>query len=248
MTAVESLQNEFKQHLSEVLQSSQQNTLVLNNLSSMFSIMMEKWGNPVTVCEPKSTTPQNTNSHMPSSKPMFNSWDGSASDTTPKPVSKVLESEAPNNVAKVNGEGVMGGGKSLEGASEVGASKVGGTKAHETLAGGLLEAGAAAVGEPTPCKGGNGKDGLDWCAKGAGSGTLIEGSGDGGTVVALAMEGGIAGSGNGEGRSHQSGNVDMALPSSPGKKVPPTKPRRKNEHHSPNRVGGSGSQEAHPND
>ena len=245
---METQQNEFKQQLSEVLQSSQQNTVVLNNLSSMFSIMMEKWGNPGTVCEPKSTTPQNTISHMPSSEPMFNSWDGSAGDTTVKPANKVGESEAPSNVAIMNGEGVMAGGKSPEGASEVGASKEGGTEAHEVLAGGLMEGGVAAVGEPTLSAGGNGKDGQGLCAQGGGSGTLIEGINDGGAVMALAVEGGSGGYPNGEGRSNRSGNVDMAPPLSPGKKVPPTKPRRKNKNHSPSKVGGSGSQEAHPND
>ena len=246
LSAVESTQNDLKQQLSEVLHTSQQNTLVLNNLSSMFTIMMEKLGNPVTVCEPKSATPQNTNSHMPSSEPMLKSWDGSAGDTTLNPVTKVVESEAPTNVAKLNGEGVMGGGRSPEGASEVGASKVGGTEALEILAGALMEGGGAAVGEPTPSQGGNADDGVDVCAKGAGIATLIEGSADGGTTIALAVEGGSGGSGNGEGRCIQSGNVDMAPPLSFGKRATPPKPRRKNKHHSPSRVGGSGSQEAHP--
>jgi hypothetical protein len=155
ITAVESTQNEFKQQLSEELHSSQQNTMILNNLSSMLSIMMKKLGNPVNVCEPKLPTPQNTNSHMPSLESMLISWDGSAGDTTRNPVTKVIESEAPSNVAKLNGEDVMGGGKSPEGASEVG-----GIEAHETFAGGLMEGGAAAVEEPNPSQGGNGKDGF----------------------------------------------------------------------------------------
>jgi hypothetical protein len=216
MTAVESQQNEMKQQLSEVLQSSQQNTQVLNNLSSMFSIMMEKLVNPAPVCEPKSNTPQNTNSHMPSSEPMLNSWHGSAVDTTTKAVTKVVESGEPSNVAKLIGE--------------------------------LISGVPAAVGEPTRSQGGNGEDVLHQTDKGGGSGTLIEGSGEDGTVIALAVEGGSGGSANGEGRSQPCGNVDMALPLSPGKKAPPTKPRRKNKAHSPYKVGGSGSQEAHPND
>ena len=236
LSAVESTQNEFKQQLSEVLHTSQQNTLVLNNLSSMFTIMMEKLGNPPTVCEPKSATPQNTNSHMPSSEPMLNSWDGSAGDTTVNPVTKVIESEVLTNVARLNGEG----------ASKVGACEVGGTETLEILAAASMEGGGAAVGEPTPSQGGNGEDVIDVCAKGAGIDTVIEGMADGGTAVADAVEGGSGGSGNGEGRCIRSGIVDMAPPLSPGKRATPTKPRRKNKHHSPNRVGGSGSQEAHP--
>ena len=248
ITAVESAQNEFKQQLSEVLHSTQQNTQVLNNLSSMFAVMMEKFGNPVTVCEPKSPTPQNTNSHMPSSELMLNSMDGSGGDTTRNPVSKVIVSDALSDLPKLNWEGVMPPGTSPQAASDVGASKVVGTEAKGTLAGGLMEGGAAVVGEPIHSQGGNGEDGVDICAKGGGSGNLIGATGDGGTVVALAVEGGTGGSGNGEGRLDGSGNVDMALPLSPGKNVPPTRPRRKNKHHSPNKVGGSGSQEAQPND
>ena len=85
--ALESTQNELRQQLSAVLHTSQtnqrslqQNTLVLNNLSSMFSIMMEKIGNPVSVSEPKLPTTQNTNSHMPSLDPLLNSVAGSAGD------------------------------------------------------------------------------------------------------------------------------------------------------------------------
>jgi hypothetical protein len=52
--------------------------------------------------------------------------------------------------------------------------------------------------------------------------------------------------GNGDGRIHPSGNVDIAHPLSPGKSVTPTKPKRKNKHNSPTKVGGSASQDAHP--
>ena len=104
----------------------------------MFSMMMEKLGNPVTVCKPKSPAPQNTNSHMPSSEPLLNSWDGSVGDTTRNPLTKVIESKTPNNVAKLNGEGVMGGGRSPVGASKVGTSMVGGIQANEALASGLM--------------------------------------------------------------------------------------------------------------
>ena len=80
MSAIESTHNEFRQQMSEVLHNSQKNTLVLNNLSTMFSIMMEKMGNPVTVCETQSPTTQNTNSQMPSLDRMLNSRAGSAGD------------------------------------------------------------------------------------------------------------------------------------------------------------------------
>ena len=83
MSAIESSHAEFRQQFSEFLQSSNQNQLVLNNLSTMFSIMMEKMGNPVPVCETQSPTTQNTNSQMPSLDPMLNSVAGSAGDPTP---------------------------------------------------------------------------------------------------------------------------------------------------------------------
>ena len=66
MSALEGTQNEFRQQMSEVLHTSQQNTLVLNNLSSMFSIVMEKIGNPVSVGEPKSPRNKALNSDVPS--------------------------------------------------------------------------------------------------------------------------------------------------------------------------------------
>ena len=126
INALESTHVEFKQKLSKVLhtsqtnqQSLQQNTLVLNNLSSMFSIMMEKIGNLGSISEPKSPTPQNTNSHMPSLDPMLNSWEGSEGDTPRKKGHKVIRTEDAIDVAKMNGKGVMGGGRSVEGDSKI---------------------------------------------------------------------------------------------------------------------------------
>jgi hypothetical protein len=52
--------------------------------------------------------------------------------------------------------------------------------------------------------------------------------------------------GNGDGRIHPSGNVDIAHPLSQGKRVTPTKPKKKNKHSSPTKVGASASQDAHP--
>ena len=85
MSAIESTHLEFRQQLSEVLQSLNQNQLVLNNMSTMFSIMIEKMGNPVTVCETHSPTTQNTNSQFPSLNRMLNSEADSAGDPCPPP-------------------------------------------------------------------------------------------------------------------------------------------------------------------
>jgi hypothetical protein len=89
--ALESAHAKFKQQISEVLhtsqtsqQSLQQNTLVLSNLSTMVSIMMEKIGNPWTSSKPKSPTPQNAKSLMPSLDPMLNSCAGTEEDTPPR--------------------------------------------------------------------------------------------------------------------------------------------------------------------
>ena len=90
MSAIESTQVEFRQQMSELLQNSNKNQLVLNNLSTMFSIMMEKLGNPVPVCETQSPTTQNTNSEMPSAERMLDSVAGSAGETPP-PRPKTVE-------------------------------------------------------------------------------------------------------------------------------------------------------------
>lgn len=107
MSAIESTHNEFKQQLSEVLQSSQKNQLVLNNMSTMLSIMMEKIGNHVTVCEPQSPTTQNTNSQMPSLDRMLNSMAGSAGDPSHLKRLKVKEVEDASDVAKLKGKSIM---------------------------------------------------------------------------------------------------------------------------------------------
>ena len=263
ISALESTQNDFKLQLSEVLQTTssaqqslQQNTLVLSTLSSMFSIMMEKIGNPGPVCDPKSPIVQNTNSHMPSSEPMLNSWAGSAGETPRENGSKVTRAEDATDVAKLNGKGVMGDGKSPEGDSNAGASKVGGTEAKESAGGVVMEGGSLgggdneteAVGEPTPEEAGNGKGGVDLLAKGGGSGSKLEGSGDGGSGRVVSVEGGSGGSGHGDGTIHPSGNVDRAQALSVGKIVTPTKRRRKNKPNSPTIVGGRANQDAQPCD
>ena len=108
MSAIESTQVEFRQQMSEFLQSSNQNQLVLNNLSTMFSIMMEKIGNPVPVCETQSPTTQNTNSQMPSLDRMLNSVAGSAGDPPPDPKRlKMNMNEDLSDVAKLKGKSIM---------------------------------------------------------------------------------------------------------------------------------------------
>ena len=164
INALENTKNEFKQQLSEVLhtsqtnqQSLQQNTLVLNNVSSMFSIMMEKIGNPGVVYDPKSPTGQNTNSHMPSLDPMLNSDPGSVGDTPHRKGFEVLRTEDATDMAKLKKKGVMRGGRSPGGASKIGVSKVGGTMRNGSPEGAVTEGGTlgggngvAPVGEPTP--------------------------------------------------------------------------------------------------
>ena len=80
ISALEGTQNEFRQQMFEVLLNQQQNTLVLNNLSSMFSIMMEKIGNPVSVSEPKKPKTKTTTLQVPSVDRMFISMACSAGD------------------------------------------------------------------------------------------------------------------------------------------------------------------------
>ena len=236
ISALESTQNDIKMKLAEVMQTYQsnqeENTLVLKNLSSMVSIMMERIGGVQSERDPKLPPPQFNNSEMPTSEPILNSWAGSAGDTTRNPRSKVIGTEDPTLVANLNVEGVMGGGRSPQGESDVGASKVGASNTKESPGGGLVEGGglggggngAAETGEPTPSVAGDEKGGAELGEKGVESGSKIEGSGDGG-----------------------SGNVDMPQPLSPGKRATP-KRRRKNKHQSPSKVGGSASQEAHASD
>ena len=84
MSAIEITQAKVDQQLSEVLHTSQQTTQVLNNLTSMFTIMMAKMGNSGSILEPTTPTAQNTNSNMPSVDPMLNSGACSEEDTPPQ--------------------------------------------------------------------------------------------------------------------------------------------------------------------
>ena len=256
MTALESAQNEIKVQLSEHMQTyqsnQQQNNLVLKNLSSMVSIMMERMGTVQSVCDPKSQPTQITNSHMPSSDPPLNSCEVSAGDTPLVPSSQVIGTEDPFHVAPSNEEGVMVVCSNPQVDSDVGASNVPATEAHESLGAGLGEGGslaggldgAAALGEATPGEDDIGKGGGEVCAKGADSGSKEEGGADGGSVR-VVVEGGSGGSTTAVDMITPVVHVDIPQPFNAGKKDTPTKRRRKLKHHSPTKVGGSASQEAH---
>ena len=108
MSAIESTHNEFRQQFSDLLQSTNQNQQVLKNLSSMFCIMMEKIGNPMTVGEPQSPTAQNTNSQMPSFDRMLNSGAGSAGDPLPQPKRlKIDVIEDVSDLDKLKGKAIL---------------------------------------------------------------------------------------------------------------------------------------------
>jgi hypothetical protein len=137
ISALESTHAEFKQQISEVLQTSQtaqqslqQNTLVLNNLSSMVCILMEKIDNQGSVIEPTTPTAQNTNSHMPSLDPVLISGAGSEGDTPRKICDKVVGPEEATDVPNLIGDGVLGEGGSAEGGSKMGDSKGGVTEGN----------------------------------------------------------------------------------------------------------------------
>ena len=257
ISALESTHAEFKQHLSEVLHTSQtnqqalhQNTLVLTNLTSMVSIMMEKLGNQGTVFEPTTPTTQNTNSHMPSLDPMLNSGVGSEGDTLGKNGHKVVSTEDAIDVANETGEGVMGAGVSVEGGSKSHVSKGGVIEGHGSPGGGLIEGSslggggivAAPVGESTPSQAGLGLEGGIFCGKDAGSGCKVVASAGEGGAKSVSEEGGSGGLGSADGRKRTSENV------SPGKRLAPRKARKKKKHNSPTRVGASASQEVPPSD
>lgn len=187
ISAIESVQNEFKLQLSEVMQTvqsnQQQTSVYLKNLSSMVSSMMKKIGQVQTVCDRKSPPAQITNSLMPSLEPMLNSGAGSAGDTTHNPSSKVVGTEDATHATQATHA------THAKGDSEVGASNVGATVAKPSPGGGVVEDGdlggvgnrGAAVGEPMPIEAGKGKGVSNIIAKGAESGSKIEGSGDGGS-------------------------------------------------------------------
>ena len=257
ISALENTHADFKQQLSGILhtsqsnqQSLQQNTLVLKNLSSMFSILMEKIDNQGSVFEPTTPTAQNTNSHMPSLDPMLNSWAGSEGDTPRKNGKKVVSTEDATGEANVIGEGLMGAGVSAEGGSKNPVSKGGITEGTGSPGGGLIKGlclgsggnVAAPVGEGAESQVGKGMEGGNFCGKDAGSGSKVVASASDGGAKAVSVEGGSGGSGYGNGRKQTPGIV------SPGKTLTPRKARKKKKLNSPTAVGGSASQGVHPSD
>lgn len=123
MSAIESKHAKFDQALTEVLHTSQQNTLVLNNLSSMFHVMMAKMGNTGSVLEPTTPTAQFTNSKLPSVDPNMISGAGNEEDTLRKKARKMVRTEGDAHVTNLSPEGLMGGGTSVGGESKLGDSK-----------------------------------------------------------------------------------------------------------------------------
>ena len=119
MSAIESTQAKVDQQLSEVLHTSQQTTQVLNNLTSMFTIIMAKMGNQTPILEPTTPTAQNTNSNMPSVDPMLNSGAGSEEDTPRKKARTMVRTEGEVDLANLSPKGVMVGVGSVEGDSKV---------------------------------------------------------------------------------------------------------------------------------
>lgn len=103
--------------------------------------MVEKLRNPGFVSQPKSPTTCHTKSHMLSLDLLFNSMAGSAGDTPHKKSHRVNRTQDAIDVAKLKGNGVMGGSRSGEGESKIGASKVGGTVGDGSPGGGVTEVG-----------------------------------------------------------------------------------------------------------
>ena len=235
MSAIENTHNEFRQQLSEVLHSSQKNQVVLNNLSTMFSIMMEKMGNPVTACETLSPTTQNTNSQMPSLDRMLHSGAGSAGDPPVNPKRlKVNPIEEASDVAKLKGKSVM---------QEDGNQQGGATE--DVSLGGILV--VAPKADETPDAPGNGDGGEKSCVEGEKGESKVDAVADGHVVEAEGGEGNNGRSGGGVDRSICNSDANQALPLSPLKGVR-AKTRRKKKQKSATNVETSASQGTLPDD
>ena len=235
MSAIESTHNEFRQQLSEVLQSSQKNQVVLNNLSTMFSIMMEKMGNPVTVCETQSPTAQNTNSQMPSLDRMLHSGVGSGGDPPVNPKRlKVNPIEEASDVAKLKGKSVL----------EVDGNQHGGATEDVSLGRVLVVAPKA---DDTPDAPGNGDGGEKSYVGGEKVESKVDAVADGQVVEAEGGEGNSGRSGGGIDISICNADANQALPLSPLKGMR-AKTRRKNKQKSATNVETSASHGALPDD
>ena len=235
MSAIESTHLEFRQQLSEVLQSSNQNQLVLKNLSTMFTIMMEKMGNPVTVGETQSPTTQNTNSQMPSLDRMLNSVAGSAGDPPPHPKRlKVSMDEDLSDVARLKGKSVMQDEENQKGGA-IEEGSLGVENVVAPMGDCSLRASRDGEGSDNPCgEGGKGESKVE---------TLTAGH----VVEDVSGEGNSGRLGSGDDRTLGSGDVNLPTPLSPLKRVE-TKSRRKKTPKSPTNVETSASQEAHAHD
>lgn len=246
MSAIEITQAKVDQQLCEVLHTSQQTTQVLNNLTSMFTIMMAKMGNSGSILEPTTPTAQNTNSNMPSVDPMLNSGACSEEDTPRKKARTMVRTEGEVDLANLSPEGVMVGGGSVEGDSKVIDSKedvveVNGSPAGTQVDGVSLEGGNMIAAGPSQVALTLGVPKVS--GKNAASGSKVAGSEGDGNEKIVSEEGGSGGSGNGDIRKKASGDVDVVKPQSPGKRVTPKKPRKKKRHITSPKVGASGSQD-----
>ena len=203
-------------------------------MSIMFSIMMEKIGNPVTVCEPQSPTSQNTNLQMPSLDRMLNSVAGSAGDPPHPNRLKVNMNEDLSDVAKLKGKSIMQDKENNKcGATEDGSLGVGNV--------------VAPMGDCSLRALGNGEGSDKTCGEGGKGESKVETLADGHVVEEESGEGNSGGSGSGVDRPLGNGDATLAPPLSSLKRVG-LKPRRKNKQKSLTNVETSASQEAHAHD
>ena len=230
ISAIEGTQSEFREQMSEVLHTSQQNTLVLNNLKSMFSIIMEKIGNPVSVLEPKSPTTKTVTSQGPSVDRMFVSVACSGGEP---PLPKENLSKDANDVAQLKGKSVL---------------QVVGSPECEVTEDGIVDLGGnvvADIGESSLKASGKGEAEGNSGGEGRKSDGKIEALADSPKPATDSGEVNSKGSGSGEDKRPSSEPHDPAPPLSPEKRVRP-KTRTKNKQKSSTIVGTSGSQKAHP--
>ena len=251
VSAIESTHAKFDQQLTEVLHTSQQNTLVLNNLASMFTVMMVKMGNTGSVVEPTTSTGQMTNPNMPSVDPMLISGAGNEEETLHKKARTMVSTEGDVHMTNLSPEGVMRGARSVGGDSKVGDSKGHVIVGIDSPIDVSIEGGSVGVGDMTappvaqsnPSQVAVDVGGLDVSGKVAGSGSKVVDLEGEGTAKAVVVEGGSSHLENAENRRMPSGNVDVAHPQSPGKRLTPKKSRKKKRHITSPRVGATGSQD-----
>ena len=202
MSAIESTHAKFEQQMSEVLHSSQQNTVVLNNLSSMFSILMEKMGTQATIFEPTTPTAQVTNSNMPSLDPILNSGAGSDGETPRMKRSKMVRTGETLDDPTLSPKGDMGSGQIVEGLinqveSKGDVEEGNGSVVPVPIQGGSLGGGenvSAPVADSGPSQVAIHLEGGNVSPIDAGSGSKVVGSEGDGKAMAANLEGGSGGS------------------------------------------------------